>query len=193
MGAPVLSTQRGFAFWGAHNAITFSQSRYSGSWLPIYKYVGTSQPMFGDEVQRDKLTWSYGVAAVREHLSRMPYLTVMKIWRLVSPTFETSNKVALLALAIGWIATGPFVAFGIWRIAAERTEENWRWLVLIVPLLATGATAIVFYGSSRFRDALAPIFVVIAAFGWSRLRDIITRYRSSPLKAAVENNETIFP
>src|SRR5262245_21807824 len=39
VGVPILSTQRGFAFWWAHNNVTFSDPTYAGSWLPIYERV----------------------------------------------------------------------------------------------------------------------------------------------------------
>ena len=84
MGVPTLSTQRGFAFWGAHNSITISDRRASGSWVAIFKTEKETHPLNGTEVQRDRQAWNYGVATVRENLPRMPYLTVMKILRFVA-------------------------------------------------------------------------------------------------------------
>lgn len=43
-----------------------------------------------------------------------------------------------------------------------------RRLVLMTPILATCGTATVFYGSIRFRDSIAPIFIVLAAGALAR-------------------------
>ena len=185
MGVPSLSTQRGFAFWGAHNTITMSDPAYAGSWVSIFEQVRDTQPLNGTEVERDRQAWNNGVAAVHENLPRLPYLTVMKLWRLISPFFETSNRIALWAVALGWIVTAPFLLYGVWLIVRDWSANSWVWMVLLAPMMATIAMAAVFYGSARFRDALSPLFVVIAASGALRLkahflpRPIVPRHTGS--------------
>ena len=165
MGVASLSTQRGYAFWGAHNPVTMNDPQYIGSWVGVFESERDTHPLKGSEVARDGQAWNYGVATVRANLARIPYLTLMKIWRFFSPSFETPNKAALWVLALGWIVTAPFVAYGLWAVYRHPRVDLVRWMVLAVPMIATLAMAAIFYGSPRFRDALAPLFLVVAAYG----------------------------
>jgi 4-amino-4-deoxy-L-arabinose transferase-like glycosyltransferase len=163
MGAPSLSLLRGYALWGAHNEETFTDSRSSGSWVAMFNEPGV---VLGDtELERDRQAWAYGMTALRSHLRDVPRLLVMKLWRFVSPFFDTPNRLAMWVLAGGWIFTAPFVVAGLVRLARAPRNERPGWTVLLVPILATIAMCLVFYGSPRFRDAVAPLFVVIAARG----------------------------
>ncbi len=172
VGVPTLSLQRGFAFWGAHNEVTFTEPRYEGSWLDIYnrEAVRASQPLGATEVERDRQALEYGTAAVRAHASRLPRLVAMKMWRLVSPFFETPNRVALWVLAGGWMMTAPFVGLGLYRVFSG-PPPRWHWGVLLIPIITTIGACALFYGSPRFRDGLAPLFVVLAANGALRRRE----------------------
>ncbi len=174
MGAPSLSTQRGYAFWGSHNRLTMSDPRYIGSWVTVVEMDRATHPLTGADVERDRQAFEYGVATVRENLSRMPFVTVMKIWRFASPFFETPNRAALLALALGWIVTAPFVVYGLWVAFAGGAQDRLLWSVPLAPMLATVGMSAIFYGSHRFRDALAPLFVLFAAYGALRLTERLT-------------------
>jgi 4-amino-4-deoxy-L-arabinose transferase-like glycosyltransferase len=171
MGVPTLSTQRGYAFWGAHNPITLSNPRYAGSWVNMLSLAEPSERrrVVGTEAEKDKIAWNYGMASIQRNLSRMPYLTIMKLWRLLSPFFETSNAVALWGLALGWLATGPFVGYGIWIMWRDSRVDRVALMVALVPMLATVFSSLIVYGAPRFRDALAPLFIVFAAAAVSRV------------------------
>ena len=165
-----LSTQGGCTFWGAHNELTFGQSQYAGTWVDCSRLVDAAHPMMGAEIARNHLTMSYGVASVRAHVRELPSLEAMKVWRLLSPYFETTNRIMLVVQAAGWILTAPFFVFGVWILARSSTRRSLA-LVLMAPLLATLVTTVLFYGSPRYRDAAAPVLVVVAAVG---LRYLIT-------------------
>jgi 4-amino-4-deoxy-L-arabinose transferase-like glycosyltransferase len=166
MGAPVLSTQAGYVWWGAHNSITMTDGRFAGSWVNAVELVDASHPLYGSEVDRSRLGMRYGTESIRQYATRMPYLTAMKLWRFVDPVFETSNKIALVALAGGWIVTAPFVIFGIWHSAGEGLKHPR--VILLLPLLTAVVNAMVFYGSGRFRDGVSPLFIIFAALGLSK-------------------------
>ena len=121
--------------------------------------------MRGTEVERERVTFGYGLDAVRQHAAQLPYLSAMKVWRLVSPFFETTNRAVLWAMAAGWMVTAPFVVVGVWSTWRRKPSTRPIWLALMAPLLATIVTTLIFYGSPRYRDATAPILVVFAAFG----------------------------
>lgn len=167
IGVPSLSTQRGVAFWGAHNAITFTDPHYGGSWLEYFSLpsVKATEPLRGSEGDRDRQAWNYGVAAVQHNLRHVPRLEILKLRRLLSPFFETSNRAALWALAIGWLITAPFVLLGVWRIVARSRADWLLWTPVLLPILSTVVMCEIFYGGARFRDAVSPLFVVVAAYG----------------------------
>jgi len=165
LGTPTLSTQRGCTFWGSHNDVTFTSARFAGTWVNCSGLVNVTHPIQGTEVVRERLAFSYGLDAVRRHAWQLPYLTAMKIWRLVSPFFDTTNQASLWTMAAGWIVAAPFVVLGIWSTWKRSRATRSTWLVLVSPILATLVTTLIFYGSTRYRDSMAPILLIFAAFG----------------------------
>jgi 4-amino-4-deoxy-L-arabinose transferase-like glycosyltransferase len=167
IGVPSLSTQRGVAFWGAHNAIAFTDPQYGGSWLEYFSIpsVKAVEPLRGSEADRDRQAWNYGLAAVTKNIRQVPRLEVLKLRRLLSPSFETSNRAAFWALAVGWLVTAPFVLWGICRIVAQPRTQWSMWAPVLLPILSTVVMCEIFYGAPRFRDAVSPLFVIIAAYG----------------------------
>jgi hypothetical protein len=70
------------------------------------------------------------------------------------------------AFALGWGATLPFLAAGLllaWRTHPLETA------VLVAPLVVMLLITAAFYGLDRYRDALAPVLVIPAAYAASRL------------------------
>lgn len=165
LGTPTLSTQRGCTFWGAHNDVTFTSPKYAGTWVNCSELVDAGHPIAGGEVVRERLAFAYGVASVRSHLPALPYLTAMKMWRLLSPFFDTPNRVALWVMAAGWMLAAPFVLAGLWFAWRRRRATRPAFAVLLAPMLALLATTVIFYGSTRYRDSMAPVLVVFAAIG----------------------------
>ncbi len=165
LGTPTLSTQRGCTFWGSHNDVTFTSARFAGTWVNCSGLVNLAHPIRGTEVTRERLAFGYGVDAVRRHLALVPYLAAMKIWRLISPFFETTNRASLWTMAAGWILAAPFVAIGLWSTWKRHRGTRAAWFVLVMPVIATLITTLIFYGSTRYRDSMAPILLVFAASG----------------------------
>ena len=83
----------------------------------------------------------------------------MRLWRLISPFEETENRVVWWVFGVTWLFTAPWVVAGmVLALKDGRTIVA----VLLVPLMATLVTTIVFYGSIRFRDSVIPLLVVLA-------------------------------
>ena len=92
----------------------------------------------------------------------MPGLIAARLWRLVSPFEATRNRLVYYSFAVSWLLTAPFVAYG-----AVLVFRGYRLgaCVLLTPIFTTIATTIVFYGSIRFRDSVAPQLLIFAAAG----------------------------
>ena len=172
VGRATISTIGGFTFWGANNAVIASQPKNAGGWMPVDTLIDADHRLDGSEVENDRAAWRYGMEYVRGHLAAMPKLIAMKVVRHLSPFRATENVKVLWAFAIAWIATAPLLLLGGVREWSRRRAEL---TILLLPCLSTLLTALVFYGSIRFRDADVALFIVpaaaaVAAFvpsGWS--------------------------
>jgi 4-amino-4-deoxy-L-arabinose transferase-like glycosyltransferase len=163
MGKPSFCTiVGGFTFWGAHNPVVFNNPALKGSWTRCSDLVDAEHPFPADEVGKEAAAWRYGKDFVREHAADMPALVGWKLYRLVGLPVEVENRAAYWAFLVGWFVTAPFLLVGFalsWRRSASAA------VALFIPVLATVATAVVFYGSERFRDGISPILAVYAALG----------------------------
>lgn len=162
MGSPTISTITGYGLWGSHNDLTFNNPAYRGAWVKASMLIDAAHPLTGSEAEQNQQATRYGIEAIKANVGMMPRLVVAKLWRLVTPFEDTDNRIARLAFAVSWIAVLPVILIGmvtLWR--RQRTSA----FVLMLPILATIASTVVFYGSVRFRDAVAPAFIVLAAVG----------------------------
>jgi 4-amino-4-deoxy-L-arabinose transferase-like glycosyltransferase len=150
----------GYTFWGAHNDIVLNDPKLQGLWIVMDRLVDEAHPLQGTEVDRDAAGRRYGREWLHNHWGNMPWLTVMKIWRLLTPFEATGNRAVYAVFALSWIVIAPFVACGLWMGARQRPVET---LVIALPLLATVVSTVLFYGSIRFRDAVSPTFLVFAS------------------------------
>ena len=166
MGKPTLSTVGAYTFWGAHNDIILNDSKMQGSWVKTGDLIDREHPFRGSEIELEAAAWRYGLEFIANHPGQMPKLLMMKVWRMFSPFIDTPNRVAFWAFALGWMMTLPFVFYGMFLTYQYHRED---FLVTALPIAATLVTTIIFYGSTRFRDFMAPIFVVYASIVIERL------------------------
>ena len=168
IGAPMLSSVGSYTFWGAHNELTLKTA--PGSWIRTEDLIDQEHPFSGTELELDSLAMQYGREFLGKHAADMPYLTAMKFYHLVSPLHETPNRLLRLVFAIAWCVAGPLFLMG----AVMEWKRNWhRCQLLGLAVWVTLGTTFVFYGSIRFRDAIAPVYLTFAsvaattAINWS--------------------------
>lgn len=162
MGKPTLSTITGYGLWGSHNELTFKDPAYRGGWIKASELIDADHPLSGGEVERNAQATRYGKQAILAHIDRMPGLVTAKLWRLVTPIKDTDNRMVQIAFAGGWFLVAPLMLIGL-AVAFKRTPAT-AWL-LMLPILATVASTVIYYGSDRFRDSVAPSFIIFAAAG----------------------------
>jgi 4-amino-4-deoxy-L-arabinose transferase-like glycosyltransferase len=160
----LIATNGGSTFYGGNNGRVASEVRLLGSWISTtelpHRDLIEAAP---NEVEHDKVEWRLGLAWVATHPGRALLLVPLKLARLVFwlPDFDGGGVMSYAARALGY---GPFLVLGLvgwWRCP-------WRgpgWVAIHGALLATALTAVVFWGSPRFRDANAPLLMVYAALG----------------------------
>lgn len=192
MGKPTLSTITGYGLWGSHNELTFTDPAHHGGWVKASELIDAAHPLSGDEVERNAQATRYGKQAILAHIDRMPALIAAKLWRLVTPIKDTDNRMVQFAFAGGWIAVAPLTLIGL-IVTFKRTPAT-AWL-LVLPILATLASTVIYYGSDRFRDSVAPAFIIFAAAGAGALAryfaDQVGRASTSGKCHAVNPTQTV--
>jgi len=176
MGKPTMSTIVGYGLWGSHNELTFNDPAYRGGWVKASVLIDADHPLTGTEVQRNDQALAYGIESIRAHTNQMPGLIAAKLWRLISPIKDTDNGLVKIAFAAGWLAVAPLMLLGV--LVAYKDTPAAVWL-LMLPVFATLASTIVFYGSDRFRDAIAPVLIVFATVGLYGILSAITGSRAA--------------
>ena len=160
LGKPLLSTIGGVTFWGANNPVIANDPANAGGWMPVDTLVDAAHPLSGTEIENDAAAWGYGLDYLRSHLGGLPRLLGFKLLRHFSPFRNTDNRAVYWSFALSWLALLPFLAAGCVIGLRRRRAET---VVLLLPVLSTLLTALIFYGLIRFRDADAALYVVPAA------------------------------
>ncbi|MCS6954521.1 MAG: glycosyltransferase family 39 protein [Bryobacteraceae bacterium] len=172
----VLTTGAGVTFHGSNNDVVLRDVRKWGTWIPTSELPeGAWLSRIEDEWVRDREHWRVGLEWAREHWPWQPVLMAARLIRFWLPDFDSPNRAYVVAQLVGYTPfLVVFLAAGCrWRrtVAGERQ----LWAPIHAFLLASVATAVLFWGSPRFRDGNAPLLMVYAALGAevvaSRLRE----------------------
>jgi 4-amino-4-deoxy-L-arabinose transferase-like glycosyltransferase len=161
-----------YTFWGAHNDTVLQHPELHGLWA---FHVDADHVFEGTEVERDATAWRYSREWLQDHWRDMPWLTVMKLWRLIAPFERTGNRYVYWIFAISWIPVAPLCVIG-WRMfyLQNRRAATLALLPAIASLLAT----IGFCGCIRYRDAVAPFLMLFAAICLADVAGRIMAYRN---------------
>ncbi len=170
LGHPVLvSTNGGSTFYGGNNDLVSSAGKSIGTWVSTRKLPGRDAiDRAPDEVAHDRLEWQLGRDWLRGHPQRIPMLMAAKAARLILPDVDSSNR---KYVALNLACYTPFLALmmvGLFRSVRRGNRRDPQWLLIHGIALATLLTALIFWGSPRFRDANLPVLMIYAAVGLSR-------------------------
>ncbi|MEM9416003.1 MAG: phospholipid carrier-dependent glycosyltransferase, partial [Planctomycetota bacterium] len=164
MSAPGLSTIVGHTLWGSNNEVVLSTPEWRGLWVRTSDLEHTlHQPLPEGEAAANRAATGYAIAFAKSHRHELPGMAISKLRRLVTPWPATTNRAVRWAEGLSWMAAAPFVLLGglcWWR------RHRAAACVMLTPIAVTIAVTIVFYGSVRFRNALAPILVAFAVAGY---------------------------
>ncbi len=165
-----VATNGGSTFYGGNNPRVVREWRYWGSWLSTVELPGRDEIVAaGSELASDQVEWQLGLKWIRAHPDEAAVTVPLKVARLIFwlPDFDAGRwylvlrvvcwvPVLLLGLVGGWLCLRGPVAPG--------------WLVIHLVMMATVLTAVIFWGSPRFRDANAPLLMLYPALALSTWR-----------------------
>ena len=159
-----IATNGGSTFYGGNNSLVAHEFTRLGSWVSTGKLPGRDAiEATRDEVAHDRMEWSLGLDWVRRHPSLMPQLLLAKAIRFMGPDIDAPKPLYIIFTLLTVI---PFmVLYTLGAIETLRRPEYWTapWLLLHGVFLATLATALIFWGSPRFRDSITPVLMIYAA------------------------------
>ena len=166
----LVATNGGSTFYGGNNIRVLKEWRHWGGWLSTTQLPGRNLiDATPDEVSHDQMEWRLGRQWLSQNLASAPLLGLYKLARLWLPDVDSRNTKYVLLQAAGYTPFLLLFVFGLWRLLRNGVCWTAPWLALHGATLATVLTALIFWGSPRFRDAnLAPL-MAYAALGWETL------------------------
>lgn len=168
----LIATNGGSTFYGGNNERVVRELRQLGNWisttdLPHRDWIEATPT----EVEHDKMEWKLGLDWLSDHLRFVPLLCVCKTARLCLwlPDFDGGSRWYLLVRTLGYVPFLPLILLGWITCARQRAFWKSEWLAVHGVMMATLITALVFWGSPRFRDANLPFLMLYAAVGLERI------------------------
>jgi 4-amino-4-deoxy-L-arabinose transferase-like glycosyltransferase len=164
-----VATNGGSTFYGGNNSLVAGETWQLGSWisttdLPHRDEINAAP----DEVAHDKVEWDLGVRWMKANPGKAVLLLPLKLLRLILWLPDFGIPAPLPIRAAAWLPFLLLIAVGLWRGRRSMTGPGWR--LLHAAMLATALTALVFWGSPRFRDANAPLLMAYAALAFAPRR-----------------------
>jgi len=160
----------GSTFYGGNNDRVLHDPKYYGGWISTTELperpLIDAQP---DEVSHDHEEWVLGVGWVKEHARSMPLLCLYKLVRLWLPDFASANRKYVTMQVIGVTPILILTLLGQYRCLSRRSYWTIEWLTLQGVIVMTVLTALIFWGSPRFRDANLPVLMLFAVIGLEAL------------------------
>jgi hypothetical protein len=102
--------------------------------------------------------------------------------KYVSTVSPTIARAATQASKVGWYATVALLPIGVFELLAVRRLRNARRALAALVVANWACFALVFWGMPRYRYAVEPIFVIVAAIGLATLDEVV-RTRRLPVYA----------
>src|SRR3954452_10168332 len=163
--APVLISANADGVWAGANCEKTYYGPIVGSWdFPCY-----GRRPAGDEAEQFRAYRRRGMAYMGDHVSRVPVVfaaRVGRVWDVYRPdqnrVFAASEGRPARSEQLGVLMYGlllPFAVAGMWLLR----RRGHVLAILVAPAVMVTLTALLSYGSTRFRFAAEPSIVVLAA------------------------------
>jgi 4-amino-4-deoxy-L-arabinose transferase-like glycosyltransferase len=160
----LVATNGGTTFWGGNNDLVLNERKHYGYWVPSTQLPDRAKiDGAANEVERDEIEWQLGKDWVREHWTSMPLLELYKFARLWwLPDIGPGRRwLRILGYVPFLLLLLVFALRCVWR----KTCWTPAWQVLHAGTLGLFATALIFCGEPRYRDAHLPVLMIYAALG----------------------------
>jgi 4-amino-4-deoxy-L-arabinose transferase-like glycosyltransferase len=165
----LLTTNGGSTFYGGNNDRVTHERPYLGSWLSTVDLPGRAELVrLPDEVAQDRYCWQLGFAWVRTHGKELPLLVFYKFVRFWLPDLASENRAFVVVSSITYLPLLFLLIVAVFRIAKKEAACSLEWAPIHIAMLTAVVTALIFWGSPRFRDGNIPLVAVYAAIPVAR-------------------------
>jgi len=117
----------------------------------------------------DKEGYKRGILFLKNNLKVVPKLELMKVYRLITPYYQTENRMFNIVGGLSWAFLFPLVLVGV--ILTFKKQE---FVPLHSALILILLTTLFFYGDHRFRESISPILILYAAYSLNHAIDKIS-------------------
>jgi len=168
IGQPVISTNAGHTLFHSHNELIFNDPAYRpyrGTWLPDFDKLKQLYPIEGTtELERDRAARQHALNSIRRNLDKMPALVWAKFLKFIGPVHDSPNFPVKIAFTLGWSFVGIFSIVGLCLLWKQDPQMA---VFIVLPIVATLVTCLLFHAESRYRDSASAAFVALAGIGVS--------------------------
>jgi 4-amino-4-deoxy-L-arabinose transferase-like glycosyltransferase len=172
-GHPVLvATNGGSTFYGSNNDRVVREWRLWGAWVSTVDLPGRDEIMAApDEVSHDQVEWQLGMDWVKAHPHKAMLIAPLKVARLIFwvPDFDGGPRWYYAVRGLCYLPYLVLLLVGAWSCFTGASGRP-GWAVIHLTMLATVITAIIFWGTPRFRDANAPLLMLYPALALTTRR-----------------------
>jgi 4-amino-4-deoxy-L-arabinose transferase-like glycosyltransferase len=181
-----LGTISGDVILGSNNRVVASNPEYYGYWVSPSSLPEYSEQLKGsnNEVLRDRLEKNLAAGWLEEHPNKWWYLIQAKFRRSLTPFLDPhSPRIYRLGTLLFWGPVLVLSALSMVPVAIRFFRSKHPGWLLHLALVDFELTAIMFWGASRFRYPVEPIFLILASATvfslWERWRAGDTRSRKA--------------
>lgn len=163
-----VATNGGSTFYGGNNdrVVSLSERNQFGSWIATNHLPDRDKVVAApDEVTHDKVEWELGFTWIKANPGKAILLLPLKLLRLILWLPDFGIPTSIVIRGVAWLPFLLLIVVGLWR--GRRLMRGPGWWLLHVSMLATVLTALIFWGSPRFRDANAPLLMAYAALAFA--------------------------
>lgn len=164
-----MTTQGGFVFLSFHH-----ENALSG--VGIKNRGGISLSSAQNEINkikdvyyREKTAFRLALQSIKKHLRDLPMLEIMKVYCLLTPFYNTPNKLFNLIGGGSWALLFPFCILGI-----AMTFKKKQFIPLLSTVILILFVTLVWGGNHRFRESIGPFLVIYGCVGFL---DILNRLK----------------
>ena len=166
----LLVSNGGSTFWGSNNAIVLTDRTEQGGWIttnrmPDQKKLVREQ---ANEVDKDRLEWEFGKQFLLGHPGEIPRMLWYKLREMWTPVGHTPNQKFNWIIGLSYGVALPFIIVGGWLFVRRPGRTTLQLWILVAPIVGTVLSALVFYGSARFRSTIEPLLLILAAVALTR-------------------------
>jgi len=162
----LISANGGTTFWYATNEEILNNPKLIGGIVEDYGQRHRGKTNNNEEMYiADKMGYQRGFEFVKTHLKDMPKLELMKLYRLITPFYETPNRLFNLIGGLSWAILLPFCIIGIIIVLRNKLFLSLHAVLVLIIFIA-----LAYYGSHRFLASIAPFLMIYSSIGlWEML------------------------